>query len=497
VRKRCFGNVAARAGDERAFRAALLVFGLGRLRVGVVGLRCSRRLRRDVRNRIGRNRLRDRPALRVSGRTLTARATTAARAETSAAIATRTTEPRAAPATAAATTTRTATATTSATATATATGTAAARTARSRVIAGRTAARATPGTAAAGAAPGTASRTTRRPRTTARTTRRSRTTPAIAPAARTVGPARRARDHPASSCGRILRTASATIIVPATARRTHLESGARAIAPGRPLAAARTAGAAAPASTAAATTTETATTAVSVASTATTLASAVAAARLGPRHQIGEVIEVALLLGIRGRILARHHAHEPDVVGAPAHHLERLQQPGQAIALDAQLLFDLCSSRSGSSHGCLVDGRRSFCRGSIFARRLGTRFRRGAGVSGYLGRFAPGSCGRSLGGRRLPDGRLARISRCRFGGWTFGPFGPSGRSGRFGSRRFRAWLGRLGWRLARFHGRRLSCFSGGVGGLLSRAVFLLFGFLGRRRRTMVLADLRRLTQEDA
>jgi hypothetical protein len=107
--------------------------------------------------------------------------------------------------------------------------------------------------------------------------------------------------------------------------------------------------------------------------TATLVASAsavavTAAARLRPRKQVHQVIEVALLLRARRRILAGQHAHEAHVVGAPTHHLQRLHQPGETVALDAHLLFDL----RRRARRALVGGRRR--------RRLGGAF----GLAGRL-----------------------------------------------------------------------------------------------------------------
>jgi hypothetical protein len=390
--------------------AALLVLGLGRLRFGLVGHRGRWRRRRAL-DCVGRNRLRDGPALRVPRRTLTPRAA-AARAKSSAAIAPRAAEATtASPATAASSSTATAAPATAATAATASTATRAARTARRRVIARRTAARTAPGTTTTRAAAGTASGTTGRTWTTPRPAGRSRTTTAIAiaTAARTIGTAGRARDHPSGSAGRILRTASSAVVVsPApAARRTHLESSTGAITPGRTLASARTAGAAATATETTATAPTTATT-VSVASAAATVATVPTAARLGPRQEIGEIVEIALLLRVRRRILAGHHAHEPHVVGTPAHHLEGLHQAREAIAFDAQLLFDLGGGRCGRGCGRFIDWRGRFSRGAALAcRRLGAGVRGGAGVAFGCGLAARGVARLSRAGfRRRLGGRV-------------------------------------------------------------------------------------------
>ena len=134
-----------------------------------------------------------------------------------------------------------------------------------------------------------------------------------------------------------------------------------------------------------------------------TIATAKAATRFRAGKQINEVIKVALFLGARRRLLAGHHPHEPHVVGAPAHHLERLHQAGQAIALDAHLLFDLgCRTygalvhRRGLASAALAfGGRRRFGIG-----RLGGRFSLGGDRLVRLGRrtgrpiFAGRLCGR-------------------------------------------------------------------------------------------------------
>jgi hypothetical protein len=65
-------------------------------------------------------------------------------------------------------------------------------------------------------------------------------------------------------------------------------------------------------------------------------------------REVDHVVEVALLLGVRGRILAGEHAHEADVVGAIAHDLERLHEAGEPVALDAHLLLDLGGGLRGA-----------------------------------------------------------------------------------------------------------------------------------------------------
>jgi len=193
----------------------------------------------------------------------------------------------------------------------------------------------------------------------------------------------------------------------------HFESGARTIAARRSLATARA--------------TRTATTAASIPATSTvavaSAAIAVPAARLGPGQQIDDVIEVALLLRVRRRILAAHDANQSHVVGAPAHHLERLHQAREPIAIDAHLFFDL----GRRAHRALVDGwRRARFGGRALRRRdLSGRLRR-RGLSRLLRRcgFALGrralrfgsSFGRGFGGRLR--GLRGRFSRC-FSGRRF------------------------------------------------------------------------------
>jgi len=152
-------------------------------------------------------------------------------------------------------------------------------------------------------------------------------------------------------------------------------------------------------STATATTPTTAATTATTAATIATaaIATTVAAALLRPRQEIDDIEELTLLLGVRRRILTGQHAHEPHVVGAPAHHLERLHQPGEPIALDAELLFDLGRRQrsafiddSGRARvaGRFFRGRRRVCVGGLRLlarglRRLGRRLRgraRGLGL---------------------------------------------------------------------------------------------------------------------
>jgi hypothetical protein len=54
---------------------------------------------------------------------------------------------------------------------------------------------------------------------------------------------------------------------------------------------------------------------------------------LRPRHQIDEVEELAALLRARWCGVALDHAHQTNLGHAPAHHVERLHQPAEPIAL--------------------------------------------------------------------------------------------------------------------------------------------------------------------
>ena len=98
-----------------------------------------------------------------------------------------------------------------------------------------------------------------------------------------------------------------------------------------------------------------------------TAAPAIVAPGLTARHEVDEVVEVALLLRAGRRIFAAHHAHQPNVVGAVADHLERLHQTRQAIFFDPELLLDL----GGRERGAWIRGR---LRGRT---RLGVRRLRG------------------------------------------------------------------------------------------------------------------------
>jgi hypothetical protein len=98
-------------------------------------------------------------------------------------------------------------------------------------------------------------------------------------------------------------------------------------------------------------------------------------------------VEVALLLGVRGRILAAEHTHQAHVVGAVAHHQQRLHEARQTIARDVQLGLDL---GRGLRHARLLDRWRRLGGGALA--RLA--FRRRASLDGLaLRRRAGGSLG--------------------------------------------------------------------------------------------------------
>jgi hypothetical protein len=337
------------------------------------------------------------PAFAAGARSLAA---ARERATTGAAAATRSTgSPRAAPiAPGAATTTARAASAAGATATRT-------------IAAGSTAGSTPAGTAispfAAGTATGsTARRARHRP---ARTGRRG------SAGARTIAVPAESAGATAESTGAATRAApaawAATRAAPAagsTARAAPATGSAAWAAPAafapRPSAAGSTAGAA----TRAARTTSVATRASSTA--VTILASTAVAAvvtGLGAGHQVDEVIEIALLLGRGGRVLAAHDTNQTDVVGAVANDVQRLHQAGQAVALDAQLGLQLGRSQRGPRVG------------------RSRRFGRGSGR-----RLALGDRGGGLGGLRL-GGRLRRRLHGRLGPGRLG-LGPFGRPGRLG-----------------------------------------------------------------
>jgi hypothetical protein len=78
-----------------------------------------------------------------------------------------------------------------------------------------------------------------------------------------------------------------------------------------------------------------------------------AAAIAAPGHEVDEVVEIALLLGVRRWVLAAEDAHESHVVDAIADHVERLDQARETIALKLQRLFQRGERRVGAE----VDGR--------------------------------------------------------------------------------------------------------------------------------------------
>jgi hypothetical protein len=222
-------------------------------------------------------------------------------------------------------------------------------------------------------------------------------------------------------------------------------------------------------------------------------------ATLVARHEVDHVVKIALLLGVRGRILSREDAHQPHVVGAVAHDLEGLHEPREAIALDGHLLFDLGRRQRGSRilrrrrvggsrfgaltfGGALVDGAGAgtFI-GAVFRDRRGLAFgrcrlrRRLRGALGGSGRFLDG--GRSVGGHRLGVLSLGALGNRDLSGFAAKRFGAK----RFGAKRFgakRFGAKRLG--LRRLFGR---CLGGGRRSGASR--------------TMGTANERRLAQDGA
>jgi len=290
---------------------------------------------------------------------------------------------------------------------------------------------------------------------------------------------RRARHHPTRTADRIV---GSTATLAALGRTKGKAPTGRT-----------TAGAAAKTTTTAAAPAASATAGASAAVTTAPRTTAIAVAAvlgLGAGHQIDDVVEIALLLGAGGRILAAHHAHEADVVGAIANHLERLHQTGEAVPLDVELDLNLGRRFGGRASRPVVDGRRFSARG---------RFTFGFGT--FDGRrFA------TFGGRRLGRGLLGSAFSFTFGGGR-------GRSsgGLLLSFHDRGGLGsRLGGSLAsvsRFFGRdrrrlRRRVYRGGLlGRRFGRGCLAVRGRrLGRRGRadgTVGAANGRRFTQQDA
>ena len=194
-------------------------------------------------------------------------------------------------------------------------------------------------------------------------------------------------DHCPSGTDRAVRAEGARVHHPArTADRTVGSTATLAAlgrTKGKATAGRTTAGAAAKATAtataAAAATSTTAGASAAVTTASRTTAIAIAVLGLGARHQIDDVVEIALLLGAGGRILAAHHAHEADVVGAIANHLERLHQAGEAIPLDVELRLNLGRASRGApsttAGAPVVDGRLLRAAGAA-SRHLRPRLRR-------------------------------------------------------------------------------------------------------------------------
>jgi hypothetical protein len=131
-------------------------------------------------------------------------------------------------------------------------------------------------------------------------------------------------------------------------------------------------------------------------------------------------VEVALLLGVGGRVLAGEDTHEPDVVRTIAQNLESFHEPGEPVALDAHFFLDL---RGGLRGAGIIDGRR-LARGGFrrrgFRRRAFRRrvFRRNGFGRGFLGRGGLAWCAYrwcAFCGRRLGSAlRGALVGRTRF-----------------------------------------------------------------------------------
>lgn len=415
----------------------MLAFGLGS-----VGRRRLGGLRRRSRSR-GRSRCRvdHGPALLVAPRSTAATATGTARTTSTAATAAGTAAEaaRTGAATAATTTAKATRSTTAArtTGTAGATGTAtiapaiAARTTTTRTATARTIAAlawpaATRRPTAAIAAGATAAGSTRHHPALARGGRRAgRTTIAVAIAEATRSTGATTTAETAAATGTTTRTAATTGAAgTATAAGTARATGAEAAAT-RPVA-----------------------TAAIAASAAIAIAATVTRPPLVAGHEVDDVVEVALLLGVRGRIFAREDAHETNVVGAITHDVEGLHEAGEAIALDAHLLLDLgCSLRRarvlGRRRGSAALGGRG-----LGARRFGDRFA-ALRLSSRLGRNVTLDGGGRLGRRLGLSARLGGRRRVRRG------------RDRLGLRRSRGLAGLLGLG-RRFRGR-------GAGGTMSAA----------------------------
>jgi hypothetical protein len=156
--------------------------------------------------------------------------------------------------------------------------------------------------------------------------------------------------------------------------------------------------------------TTTAAAAISIPSTPLVTTRVHIAPRLRPRHGVHHVVEIALLLGVGRRVLARQDAHQPYPGRALANHRERLHETRKAIAPDLHRFghglglrprakVRRCRFDGWLSHG--IAGRFAACIGrgrcSILRRRASVRRRLGHRFFWHVG-------GRSSLGRRLRGG---------------------------------------------------------------------------------------------
>jgi hypothetical protein len=135
------------------------------------------------------------------------------------------------------------------------------------------------------------------------------------------------------------------------------------------------------------------------------------APRFGPRHQVQHVVEIALLLGVGRRLVARKDAHQSHPGCALARHCECLHETRQAITLNLHRCGHSLSLGSGAKVGRWRFGGRL---GRGVAGRLATCLRSGRRIiRRRRGRFGRRH-GRGLRGRRglrwLASGRrLGRL----------------------------------------------------------------------------------------
>ncbi len=87
------------------------------------------------------------------------------------------------------------------------------------------------------------------------------------------------------------------------------------------------------------------------------------AAGFAPGHEIDEIVEIALFLGVRRRVLAAEHAHQAHVVDPIADRVQRVDETGEAITAELHRLLERRQRRVGAE----VDGR---CLGRRFLAAL-------------------------------------------------------------------------------------------------------------------------------